>query len=40
MQLSPADQRAFADAIVNPSEPTAALRRAFRRRNELISAPR
>jgi uncharacterized protein (DUF1778 family) len=39
-QLSPEDQRAFADAILNPPEPTAALRRAFRRRNDLMCTPR
>jgi uncharacterized protein (DUF1778 family) len=39
IRLSLEDQRAFADAILNPPEPTAALRRAFRRRNDLISAP-
>jgi uncharacterized protein (DUF1778 family) len=40
IRLSLEDQRAFAEAILNPPEPTAALRRAFRRRNDLISAPR
>jgi uncharacterized protein (DUF1778 family) len=40
IQLSLEDQRAFADAILDPPEPTTALRRAFRRRNDLISPPR
>lgn len=40
IQLSPEDQRAFTDAILDPPEPTAALRRAFRRRNDMISTPR
>jgi uncharacterized protein (DUF1778 family) len=40
IRLSLEDQRAFAEAILNPPEPTAALRRAFRRRNDLISSPR
>lgn len=36
VRLSIEDQRAFADAILNPPEPTPALRRAFRRHHELI----
>jgi uncharacterized protein (DUF1778 family) len=40
IRVSLEDQRAFADAILDPSEPTAALRRAFRRRDELISTRR
>jgi uncharacterized protein (DUF1778 family) len=36
VRLSVADQRAFAEAIVNPPEPTPALRRAFRRHRDLI----
>jgi uncharacterized protein (DUF1778 family) len=40
IQLSIEDQRAFADAILNPPEPTPALRRAFRRHRELIKETR
>lgn len=40
IHLSLEDQRAVADAILNPPEPTPALRRAFRRRSDLISTPR
>lgn len=36
IRLSVEDQRAFAEAILNPPEPTPALRRAFRRHRELI----
>jgi hypothetical protein len=36
INLSPEDQRAFVDAILNPPEPTAGLRRAFERHGELI----
>lgn len=34
--LSVEDQRRFAEAILNPPEPTAALRRAFEKRRELF----
>jgi uncharacterized protein (DUF1778 family) len=40
MRLSLEDQRAFVEAILNPSEPTPALRRAFRRHRELIDESR
>jgi len=40
MRLSVEDQRAFAEAIDNPLKPTSALRRAFRRRRELIKESR
>ena len=40
IRLSLEDQRAFVDAILNPPGPTSALRRAFRRRRELIDEPR
>ena len=40
IQLSIEDQRAFAEAILNPPEPTPALRRAFRRHRELIKQTR
>jgi uncharacterized protein (DUF1778 family) len=40
IRLSLEDQRAFADAILNPPEPTPALRRAFRRHRELIQQSR
>lgn len=40
IRLSIEDQRAFAAAIVNPPEPTPALRRAFRRHRELIKGSR
>ena len=36
IRLSVADQRQIAEAILNPPEPTAALRRAFKRRLELF----
>jgi uncharacterized protein (DUF1778 family) len=36
IRLSVEDQRIFVDAILNPPEPTPALRRAFRRHRELI----
>ncbi|WP_020173904.1 DUF1778 domain-containing protein [Methyloferula stellata] len=40
IRLSVEDQRAFAEAILNPPEPTPALRRAFRRHRELIKGAR
>jgi uncharacterized protein (DUF1778 family) len=40
IRLSPADQRSLADAILDPPEPTPALRRAFRRHRELLQPPR
>jgi uncharacterized protein (DUF1778 family) len=40
IRLSIEDQRAFAAAIINPPEPTPALRRAFRRHRELIKQSR
>ena len=40
IRLSIEDQRAFVEAILNPPEPTPALRRAFRRHRELIKASR
>jgi uncharacterized protein (DUF1778 family) len=40
IRLSLEDQRAFAEAILNPPEPTPALRRAFRRHRELIKESR
>jgi uncharacterized protein (DUF1778 family) len=40
IRLSVEDQRAFAEAILNPPEPTPALRRAFRRHRELIKEVR
>ncbi len=40
IRLSVEDQRAFAEAILNPPEPTPALRRAFRRHRELIKESR
>jgi uncharacterized protein (DUF1778 family) len=40
IRLSVEDQRAFAAAILNPPEPTPALRRAFRRHRALIKASR
>ena len=40
IRLSVEDQRAFAEAILNPPEPATALRRAFRRRRELIKESR
>ena len=36
VRLSAADQRIIADAILNPPEPSAALRRAVQRRKELF----
>jgi uncharacterized protein (DUF1778 family) len=36
IRLSLADQRAIAEAILNPPEPNAALKRAFERRRELF----
>ena len=36
IRLSVADQRQIAEAILNPPEPTAALRRAFKRRLDLF----
>lgn len=36
IRLSVEDQRAFAEAILNPPEPTPALRRAFRRHRDLV----
>ncbi len=40
IRLSVQDQRAFAEAILNPPKPTPALRRAFRRHRTLIKASR
>jgi uncharacterized protein (DUF1778 family) len=40
IRVSVEDQRAFAKAILNPPEPTPALRRAFRRHRELIKESR
>jgi uncharacterized protein (DUF1778 family) len=40
VKLSIEDQRAFAEAILNPPEPAPALRRAFRRHHDLIKEPR
>ena len=40
IRLSVEDQRTFAEAILNPPEPTPALRRAFRRHRELIKESR
>lgn len=39
-RLSVEDQRAFADAILNPPEPALALRRAFRLHRDLIEQSR
>ena len=36
VRLSVEDQRIFAESILNPPEPTPALRRAFERRRELF----
>jgi uncharacterized protein (DUF1778 family) len=36
IELSPEDQLAIAEAILNPPEPSPALRRAFQRHRELI----
>ena len=38
LRLSLEDQRRIADGILNPPEPTPALRRAFRHRRELFGA--
>jgi uncharacterized protein (DUF1778 family) len=38
LRLSVEDQRAFAEAMISPPEPAAALRRAFRRHSELIKS--
>ena len=40
MRLSLEDQRAFVEAILDPPEPSASLRRAFRRRRALIAPAR
>ena len=40
IRLSVEDQRAFAEAILNPPEPVDALRRAFARHRELIEEAR
>ena len=40
IRLSIEDQRAFAEAILNPPKPTPALRRAFRRHRALIKESR
>jgi uncharacterized protein (DUF1778 family) len=40
VRLSVEDQRSFVEAILNPPEPTAALRRAFDRHRELIQESR
>jgi uncharacterized protein (DUF1778 family) len=40
IELSIEDQEAFAAAIINPPEPTPALRRAFRRHRALIKESR
>jgi uncharacterized protein (DUF1778 family) len=40
IRLSVDDQRAFVEAILNPPEPTPALRRAFQRHRELIDESR
>jgi uncharacterized protein (DUF1778 family) len=40
IQLSMEDQRAFAATILNPPEPTPALRRAFRRHRTLVKKSR
>jgi uncharacterized protein (DUF1778 family) len=40
IRLSVEDQRAFAEAILNPPVPTPALRRAFRRHRDLIKESR
>lgn len=36
MRLSLEDQKAFVNAILNPPEPTAALKQAFQRHRELV----
>jgi len=38
IRLSVADQRQIAEALFNPPEPTPALKKAFRRRRELLGA--
>ncbi|MFT3742546.1 MAG: DUF1778 domain-containing protein [Gammaproteobacteria bacterium] len=38
IQLSLADQKIFAKALLTPPKPTAALRRAFKRRTKLLRA--
>ena len=38
LELSAEDQKRFADAILKPPAPNAALRRAARRRRELLGA--
>jgi len=40
IRLSLEDQRAFVEAILNPPEPTPALRRAFQRHRELVEESR
>jgi len=40
IRLSVEDQRAFVEAILNPPQPAAALRRAFRRHRALIKESR
>ena len=40
IRLSLEDQQAFVEAILNPPEPTPALRRAFRHHRELIDESR
>jgi uncharacterized protein (DUF1778 family) len=40
IRLSVEDQRAFAEAIINPPKPGPALKRAFRRHRELIKDSR
>ena len=40
IRLSVADQRTFAEAILNPPEPSPALRRAFQRHRALIKEAR
>ncbi len=40
IRLSLEDQRVFVEALLNPPEPTPALRRAFRRHQELIEESR
>jgi uncharacterized protein (DUF1778 family) len=38
IRLSLLDQRCFAQALISPPKPTAALKRAFARRRKLVSA--
>lgn len=40
IRLSLEDQQAFVEAILNPPEPTPALRRAFRRHRDMIAESR